>query len=158
MATYSETTTVKRLLDLGVSEEAIKDTGAFQHSDGTWLVNGRKGQMALYRLEEKETQTSFTKIQDNWGIRGRGLVTGKEVVVSKRDGSKKEVVVGEVVSDEDGVQTAHIAPKPRATNPVKYCAECGIRIKGSGHVRYDMSGIEGLVCRKCSRDDHLSFA
>lgn len=50
----------------------------------------------------------------NWLIRGRGLETGKTVKVTRKGKtSKEQVIVGDILTDEDGIQTATF------TNPKK---------------------------------------
>lgn len=62
----------------------------------------------------KDGRIIFTKLEgDEWGIRGKGLETGKTVKVSRKGKTSKEkVIVGEIITDEDGIQTAKFTNPP----------------------------------------------
>lgn len=54
---------------------------------------------------------TWTKLRDgSWGVRGKGLATGEETIVEKRDGSRQAVIVGRILwTGDDGTQIATAA-------------------------------------------------
>jgi len=77
---------------------------------------------------------TWIKLNDGtWGIRGDGLSPGQTVTVTKRDGTSSRVVVGSIVSTENGTTTAKVSRpyRPRNWRPCGYpgcnphhCDEC----------------------------------
>lgn len=49
----------------------------------------------------------FTKLdEETFGIMGSTLLPGEQVEVSSKNGNTKQVIVGKIISDEDGIQIA----------------------------------------------------
>lgn len=59
-------------------------------------------------------QIVFTHLENGgWAIQGKGLETGKTVKVTRKGkASKEKVIVSEIISDEDGIQTAKFTNPP----------------------------------------------
>ena len=68
--------------------------------------------------------------------------------------------VGDKIEWSKGERPRHATCKA-ATAPqeAELCAECHAPLHGSGAMRRDMSGLVGLVCRRCARfgREDLSF-
>lgn len=68
------------------------------------------------------TTASFTQLNDgSWGIQGFNLVVGEAVVIVKRNGERKDAVVGEIVTavNKWGKTVARIASPERKVNADK---------------------------------------
>jgi DNA-directed RNA polymerase subunit RPC12/RpoP len=68
--------------------------------------------------------------------------------------------VGDKIEWSKGERTRHAKCQPAATPDADdLCAECQAPLHGKGTMRRDMSGLMGLVCRRCSRfsREDLSF-
>ena len=99
-------------------------------------VFGRRNEARIIHMVDQLSEIHFTRIGDEWGIMGRGLVAGQQATVTKRDGSQKQVTVATIISDEDGVQTATIAPEPRRTTSSTYRHDYqrGYRMDGNAQI------------------------
>ena len=100
-----------------------------------------------------------------WAVMGPAsqITAGRTVVVTKRDGSTKPELISSVgkTFTRDGQQMVYGYPErssgSRNSSGGQMCDECGQR-RGYIEAR-DMSGIPGLVCGRCIRDEGcLSFA
>jgi hypothetical protein len=145
MAAQSITSAVQAAVAAGLTPEQLAAaTGCQVLADGErWETLGRQSQTKIFAYVETLTRVSFTKVDGEWGVKGRGLVSGAEVTVTKRDGSTKSVHVGRIVSDVDGVQVATIGSAPtvreaapeaagpaRPTTPHRGWSNAGVRRAG----------------------------
>jgi hypothetical protein len=91
---------------------------------------------------------TYTKLRSgDWGIRGRGLVEGRDVTVTKKSGETKTERVTKIIwTGSDGTQLATIEQRPIARS--ESCAECGRW--GACVEAADSSGIVARVCRRCA--------
>ncbi len=76
-------------------------------------LNDERGQDRADPVMEPKpagTTASFTKLPNGkWGLKGKNLVEGTWVVVTRRDGQKKKLPVGEIFwTGSDGMTVAHI--------------------------------------------------
>lgn len=95
---------------------------------------------------------SYAKLPDgSWGIRGKGLVTGRKVTVTKKSGETADETVSVILStDADGIALASVIARPKPAGrsggggrrydaPVKGCGEC----RRLGH-----------MCKQCRFDEY----
>jgi len=92
---------------------------------------------------------TFTKLRDgSWGLRGRDLVEGQTVTVTKRSGERQTATVGRVVwRGRDG--TCLATKSGGSGRRVGNCRECGGPLVDASHHR-----AMGGLCGHCAFDEY----
>jgi hypothetical protein len=104
---------------------------------GWWMGSDEEAVALATKLNSvpAPTYATFTKVGEDWGIRGKGLEVGMTVTVKKKDGTTTTEEVTSIVStDADGVQIAMIVAKKKASGSGSgrrpgYCSDCGQKCK-----------------------------
>ena len=118
MAVYDITKQITALHAAGYTDAQIEALGPRVDVRYTQACNVAS-LTAVNAAVDSLTRIEWARLSDGtWGIRGRGLTTGETVTVTKRNGATSTEVVGEILTDADGTQTATIATTPRrSTRP-----------------------------------------
>ena len=121
-------------------KSAIKAAGAHWDSDrrAWWIGDHAKAEALVASIEAAPPpvpEVNYAKLPDgSWGIKGKGLTVGAAVTVVRKDGTKSEETVKDIVrTDADGFVFASVVPKPKTAGSTgqrrtyTHCSQCGVR-------------------------------